>query len=459
MKVTRRSRRQVRLQNILFVLLFLAVTGLLAWAGERYSFQADWTANSRNTLSETSAAVLKQLPGALKVSVFTGDSGALKQHITDLLGRYQRYKKDIEVVFVNPDTEPDKIRQLNITADGEMLLEYEGRNQHVTRPSEEAVSNALQRLSRRAERWLVFVEGHGERSPFGKANYDLQSWGQQLESKGFHLKGLNLASKALIPDNTSVLVIAGPQVNYLPGEVKLIEDYVSRGGNLLWLADPGGLHGMEPLAEQLGITFEPGVIVDPTTRLFSINNPAFAIVGDYGMNPVVDGFNMVTIFPYAAGLALEAQDDWQGEEFLQTAARSWSESSMLAGEISFDDGEDVAGPLSLAVLLTRQRRTPTADTGDEKNDNKEQRILVTGDGDFLSNAYIGNGGNLDLGMNMINWLSADDQLLSIPAKTAIDSSLNLSKAQSMVIGFGFLLVLPVLLLGSGLIIWLKRRKA
>lgn len=458
MKVTQRSRRQVRLQNILFVLLFLAVIGLLAWASERYAFQADWTANSRNTLSQTSVAVLQQLPGTLKVTVFTTDSGALRQHIADLLGRYRRYKNDIELTFVNPDTEPDRIRRLNITVDGEMLFEYEGRSQHVTQPNEEAVSNALQRLSRGAERWLVFVEGHGERSPFGQANHDLQSWGQQLEAKGFYLKGLNPAAEGLIPDNTGVLVIAGPQVNYLPGEVKLIEDYVRGGGNLLWLADADGLHGLEPLAEQLGITFEPGVIVDPTTQLFSIDNPTFAIVGDYGMHPLVDGFDMVTIFPYAAGLALEAQDDWQGEELLQTAARSWSETGVLAGEIGFDDGEDIAGPLSLAAALTRQRGRAGADVGDEKGAG-EQRILVVGDGDFISNAYLGNGGNLDLGMNMVNWLSADDQLLSIPAKTAVDSSLNLSKAQSMVIGFGFLLVLPVLLLGSGLVIWLKRRKA
>ncbi len=85
-------------------------------------------------------------------------------------------------------------------------------------------------------------------------------------------------------------------------------------------------------------------------------------------------------------------------------------------------------------------------------------MVVVGDGDFLSNAYLGNGGNLNLGMNIFNWLAHDDSFIAIPAKTAPDTSLNLSKIATGSIGLGFLIVLPLLLLGSGLVIWLKRRK-
>jgi ABC-type uncharacterized transport system involved in gliding motility auxiliary subunit len=458
MKVTRRSKRQVRLQNILFVVLFVALIGLLSWVSKNYSFQADWTANNRNTLSAASTAVLQQMLDPIEVTAFTADSGALKQRIQEILGRYQRYKPNVKLSFVNPDTEPEQVRKLNITADGELLLKYQGRSEKVSKLDEQSITNTLQWLSRSGERWIVFIEGHGERSPFGKANHDLQSWAQQLRDKGFRLKALNLATTATIPDNTSVLVIAGPQVNYLSGEVKLIEDYVSGGGNLLWLADPGGLYGLEPLAEQLGITFEPGVVVDPTTRMFSINDPTFAIVGDYGMHPLVEGFNTITVFPYAAGVELEPQGDWEGETLLNTAARSWSETGVMAGEVSFDEMKDVPGPLSLAAALSRSRGGDEGD-GETSADAGQQRVVVVGDGDFLSNAYLGNGGNLELGLNMVNWLSSDDQLISIPAKTAVDSSLNLSKGESMVIGFGFLLVLPALLLFGGLGIWLKRRKA
>lgn len=456
MKVTTGSKRQIRLQNILFVLLFVLVVGLLAWISQRYQYQADWTANNRNTLSAASVSVLEQMPEQISVSAFTVDSGAMRQHIADLLGRYQRYKKSFELEFINPDTEPDMVRQLGIQVDGELLFEYQGRREQLTELNEQAITNALQRLSRAAEPWIVFVEGHGERSPFGKANHDFQVWAQQLEAKGFHLQGLNLATAALVPDNASILVIAGPRVNFLPGEVQLIEDYIGRGGNLLWLADPDGLFGLEPLAEQLGVSFEPGVIVDPTAQMFSINDPTFAIVGDYGLHPVVDGFEVLTIFPRAAGVTVEPQGQWQADGFLFTTERSWSETGVLAGEIGFDELEDVAGPLSLAAAVTRSLEN---DIADDEAEPKQQRIVVVGDGDFLSNAYLGNGGNLDLGMNMVNWLSRDDQLIAVPSKTTLDSSLNLSRTVSMVIGFGFLIFLPAILLLSGLSIWLKRRKA
>ena len=88
---------------------------------------------------------------------------------------------------------------------------------------------------------------------------------------------------------------------------------------------------------------------------------------------------------------------------------------------------------------------------------KEQRIVVIGDGDFLANAYLGNGGNLNLGLNIINWLSGNDQLINIPAKTATDTTLALSNIAMVLIFIGFLLLLPFSLFTIGAIIWYKRR--
>jgi ABC-type uncharacterized transport system involved in gliding motility auxiliary subunit len=226
MKVTTKSRRQITLQNVLFVALFLGVIGMAAWLSTRYHYQADWTANGRNTLSAASVAVLTEIKEPLKVKAFVTDVGPLKQRIGDVIGRYQRHKRDMQLEFVNPDTDPDLVRKLAITMNGEMVFEYQGRSEKIAAMDEQSITNALQRLTRSEERWLVFVEGHGERSPFGQANHDLQTWSREMEAKGFKLKGLNLATQTVIPDNTAVLVIAGPQVNYLPGEVKLIEAYL-----------------------------------------------------------------------------------------------------------------------------------------------------------------------------------------------------------------------------------------
>ena len=85
-------------------------------------------------------------------------------------------------------------------------------------------------------------------------------------------------------------------------------------------------------------------------------------------------------------------------------------------------------------------------------------IIQSGDADFISNRYIGNGANLDIGINLVNWLSHDDNLISISPRPAPDTRLDLSQTAQLVISFGFLLILPVLLFASGLRIWLVRRK-
>jgi len=202
----------------------------------------------------------------------------------------------------------------------------------------------------------------------------------------------------------------------------------------------------------LGIEAFPGTIVDPTTQLFGVQDPRFALVSEYSPHPITREFELITLFPQAAALDLVAQEGWQKEAFLTTVERSWSETGPLEDQIEFDSGSDIPGPLNIGVTLNRDHENTA------KGLITEQRIAVIGDGDFLANTYLGNSGNLDLGLHIFNWLSADDQLIAIPAVTREDTKLELSQSSQYIIGFGFLIFLPLLLTGSGISIWLRRRK-
>ncbi|MCK4743467.1 MAG: GldG family protein [Sulfuriflexus sp.] len=444
MQVTKKTHLQIRLQNIIFVALFLVFVAMLAWLGERYNVSSDWTKNSRNTLSDSSIALLKKIDGPISITSFVSRN----EQIENFVQRYQNYKEDIKLNFIDPDIEPQLARENGVRVKGELVLRYGERRENLQTLTEQAMTNALQRLARNAERFIVFLEGHGERSPRGRANHDLSDWAVQLESRGINTQTINLGVNQQIPSNASALVIASPQVNLLPGEVSIIGDYLAKGGNLLWLADPGEAHGLGVLAEQLGIEFHPGMVVDPTTQRLGLNDPRITIIAEYGTQAVTNNFSNLTLFPQASAIELIEGSEWQADPFLITAPDSWSETGELQGELALDAGEDIPGPLNIGVILTRNTNTEAA---------LEQRVIVIGDGDFLSNQYLGNAGNQDLGLNLANWLSRDDAFINIPAKTSSDLSLEFSASTAGIIGLIFIL-LPLILLATGFIIWQRRRR-
>ena len=459
MKLDRHTLLQLRIQNIIFLVLFLTVIGLLAWLSKTYNYETDWTANKRNTLSEASIKLLSKMQEPLKITAFATESDLIpaRKKIKELIGRYQRYKADINLRFINPETEPEVTRSQGITVDGELIIEYQLRTEHVKNFNEEVITNTLQRLMRSSEQKIVFITGHGERSPKGEANHDYGLFMKQLNDKGIKADILSLNDNPSIPDDTSVLVIAGPQIDYLPGEVNLIKDYLSKGGNLLWLHDPGALYGLQPVADMLGISFTPGVIVDPSTQVLGIADPSFALITEYTDHPVSKDFSLMTIYPRATGLNHTEVNNWQAQEFLSTVDRSWAETDPQ-GVVTFDEGKDTAGPLVIGLALTPAENDNTEENQDALNSHSKQRIIVTGDGDFLSNTYLGNQGNQDMGYNILNWLSHDDQFISIPSTTAPDTELTLKETTWSILGILILIVFPVLLLASGIVIWIKRRK-
>ena len=356
--------------------------------------------------------------------------------------------KNISLEIINPDISPDLVRKLKVTNYGEVVVEYEGRNEHIAQLKEQTLTSTLQRLLRQGERQLLFISGHGERKPNGQANFDWNIFIQRLNKKGIQTGIIKLNETPHIP-NVSALVIVSPQISYLPGEVKIIVDYVNAGGNLIWVREPGdSLHGLQPLADMLGINFIPGTIVDPTAQMMNVNDPSFALVTSYPSHAITRDFQYMTIFPKAVSISHDKlTPKWDGTAFLKTVNRSWSETGELKGAVDYNADKDFVGPLTIGLALSR------------KEDKNKQRIVILGDGDFLSNSYVGNQGNLNIGHNIINWVSNDDNFISIPSSSSVDSQIVITDLMGAIIGLLFLILLPLGLLISGGLVWHKRRSA
>jgi ABC-type uncharacterized transport system involved in gliding motility auxiliary subunit len=448
-----RLRWQFRLQSSLFVVLFLALMGLLAWLSQLNPLSIDLTANQRNSLSAESIRLIKSLQFPLEITIFISPLNENRDVLERLFERYQQQQPLVKFRSLNPDLTPDLLRQHDIRFDGETLIEYQDRSEKVSKVSEASVTNTIQRLVRQGERWLVFLQGHGERNPYSERNHDFSVFASRLASHGFTVENLALTQTNSIPQNTDVLVIASPQVALLPGEIELIEEYLERGGNLLWLADTEQTtDGMELISDKLSIEFLPGVIVDPNTRLLGLNRIDFALVADYPRHPITQDIDSLSLFPQAQALEFNGEGKfWQQRSFLMSSDASWNETGDMAGDLFNGDNDDeTPGPLKIGITLTASHET-------DNNALSEQRIAIVGDADFLSNRYLGNGSNLELGLNLANWLSHDDNLIAISPRAAPDTRLELSQTQQIIIGLGFLLILPLSLFGAGLTIWLKRR--
>ena len=432
------------------MLLFALVIGLLAWLSVRYPLQADWTVNGRNTLSVASQTLLAHMDGPIRITAYIREQPALRDAIARVIGRYQRYKPDLTLHFVNPDLLPDRARELGISGDGLLYVDYRGRGEKLQQLNEQALTQVLQRLSRSEERVVLFLDGHGERKPLGIANHDLGTFGRELEKIGIQPRPFDLALEARIPTDAAALVIAGPRTPLPPGTVEAILEYVRQGGHLLWLRDPDDPAVLQPLAAALGIAFLPGVVVDADAPSLGIKNPAFIPIADYGPHPITDKLRTPALLPQAAALTIQPTAGWTTTVLLESQARSWTETGPLDGPLRFDpDSAEQSGPLTVGVALSRPR--PDAAP-------RQQRIVVIGDGDFLSNTYLGNGANLELGLNIFNWLTWDDTPILIPPRTAPDPNLNLSAGALAVMAAVFLIGLPAALLASGWLIGFRRRR-
>ena len=448
--LNKKLRSQLRLHHALFVVLLLVLVAMLGYFALETRVQWDASQNGRNSLSQTSHEILQNLNGPVEITAYATEKdanlGNLRQIMSEFVALYQRTKPDITLTFVNPVENPQLAKNAGVSVNGEMVIVFKGRQEHLTVINEQALTNVLMRLAREEATQILALTGHGERKLDGTANYDLGEFGKQLLVNGISSQTVNLATESDIPNNTRLLIIASPQVDLMPGEVDKLLVYIKRGGNLLWLVDQESLRELLPLAEELQLTLLSGVVVDPQAQ--QLNAPiTFALGAEYGQHAITKHFDYITVFPFARQVVINHEsEEWRGVSLVDVAPEGWVETGDLEGEVTFDQLYDVAGPISIAAALSRVV------------EDEEQRIVVVGSGHFIANAYLGNGGNLDFGINVINWLVGDDNLISIQPRATRDSQLALSETELTVMVAGFLIALPLILLLSGVFIWWQRRK-
>lgn len=409
----------------------------------------DVSRHQHNTLPAATQSLLSSFTQPISFTVYLSNNTILKKQILRTLNRYKRLKPDTVIHFVDPQKNPEAMRSLGITQNGEILVRYNNRQQLVKKLSEQEITRTLMHLTQRDQNWILNLQGHDEFSLFDEGLYGASTLAKSLRARGYLLRDFNLMQHGQIPENTALLMIASPQASLNPTELLAIKTYLENGGNLLWLTDPDNFNITKALATLPGIEVLPGVIVDANAAKVQLPSPDNAIVSHYPEHAVTGNLKQYTLFPQATALTIKNLNNWQHELALKTGELSWNETGELIGNINRDP-----------ILFEQQGPLPIAHWFSRTNNNLNQKVAIFGDSDFIRNQHLGQGDNLQLALNLFFWFGEEPAAMSTEFEKPLDQSISMSNSFRAVYGMSFMFGIPVLLIALGFLIpYLRKRRS
>jgi|SRR5579871_679365 len=473
--------RQTRYGAYLFtyIVVIIAVLGGTNWLANRHNKSFDATSNKRFSLSEQTAKIVKNLNRDVTITYFdkTTEFGRAR----DLLDRYSNLSSRLHLNYVDPDKKPQLARAANVRTYGTIYIDSGLRKEEAKSLTEEDITGALIRSLKSGERNVCFVTGSGEHSldDTGRTGYSAVK--EALEKNNYKTRTVSLiaagapgappqavklgqpaapaadAAKPAVPGDCTVLVVAGPKYDYTQPEIDAIKTYVEGGGRALFLVDPPLKLGRDDYAENKplvslldswGITLDKDLALDTSGvgQIFGLG-PEVPLVTSYESQPIVrDLKDVATAFPLARTLDVKSTATGTAEKLFSTSGNSYATTSINSPEIRIDPKRDKKGPLALGASGTYKGSS-----------GKEGRFVVVGSSNWASNNILRFNGNRDLFLNMMNWLSSDEDLISIRPKDPEDRRLNISTRQMSALAYSSMLFLPLIVVVSGFVVWWQRR--
>ncbi|MCH9672816.1 MAG: Gldg family protein [Gammaproteobacteria bacterium] len=426
----KRFRWLRRVSAFAFAAALFAGAGYLA---SKPNWQLDWSSAGHNSLHPISAELLDGLAGPVTVRMVARTGSPLAQHAQTLVARHQSSKADLSLEFIDPRTHPEEARELGLTAVGQARVFAGANSVRIKHLTDQGLANAFIQLSRTSKRKIRALVGHGERRIDGRRNDDLGLLGQSLLERGFDIGDLDLSVAGEVSPDTSVLIVSAGATSLLPKEQTMVRDFIDAGGNLLVLGEPAArTEHIVFITQALGLEIgDVQVVAATAAERRDKKIPAdFLIVNQYPPHPVTDGFDVVTLFPQIGPVHPLAGSSW---EALSLIAADYDASRLVAKDES--NGTPVGAALQRGA----------------------QRAIVVGDGDFAANQYIGNGGNLELAVRMLEWLAEEDTL-HIPPRLVPDPRLDVSQSTLQFVSLISIVLIPLALVTIGVLRWSWRRR-
>ena len=438
---------------IVIVIAAVVVANVLA---DRYNKSYDSTANKRYSLSDQTGKIVKDLKQNATITYFNQSTHFREGK--DLLDQYANLSPKLQVKYVDPDKDPELAREAGIRNLGTAVVQLGAKKEEAKSMTEEGITGALIRDLKNTTRTVCFSSGSGEHQLDDSNREGMSQFKDLLSKDNYETKSVDLLTKAEVPSDCTTLVVAGPTKNYQQPEVDAIKKYVEDGGRALFMLDPPLKLGHEEIADNdaltnllqsWGVTVNKDLILDlnPLGQIAGLG-PQVALVSNYASQPIVDQMaGTTTGFPLARSLEIKNTDKTSVQKLFDSSSKSLATSNLSSPSVTLSDPKNKKGPFTMAAA-------GTYNTGKE---NSQGRFVVVGSSTWAANRFIENLGNSDLASNTVNWLSSDEDLISIRPKPQEDRRITMTAGQLAWVRATSQFGLPIVVLVLGVSVWWKRR--
>ncbi|WP_415062768.1 GldG family protein [Bdellovibrio sp.] len=439
------------------IVLMLAVLIIVNYLGVKHYKTWDFSSGRTNTLSEQSVKLVKNLDSDLKVLFFykKGVEGneENRRMFRELIKKYQDESAKIQLNFVEVNERPDLAKDYGVDkGSGVVFLDYKGRRNRIEKIDEQEFTSALVKVTREKNKTIYFTVGHGEKDLNDKKEgLGLGSLKVMLENNRYTVRELPLIQNPKIPADADVIVIAGPIHGFQDFEITALENFLKEGGSLFLAVESQNTAGLEKLVGKLGVQFANNYILNIVDTVMGRGVNQGPTVGPVfsESNKITKSFGRseVTLFRFPQALKkVSVPAGIVVDEIVKTTPDAMAFDSLQIR------GEGPEGSYALVDEVTG--RWPGSD---EKA--KEFSLIVAGDVDFLTNQMLYQNLNRDLVLNSVAALAKEESLISITPKEAQATQMLMTETKFGVFLFAFIIPLPILLLGTSIGLWLRRRNA
>jgi ABC-type uncharacterized transport system involved in gliding motility auxiliary subunit len=455
------------------IIISLSFIGGSNYLANNSTLRWDITKDKQHTLSTNTVDFVSVLERQVQLTAFY--VGVPPKYLQDLFKEYERTSGgSVMTEIIDPIEQVAYAAKFGnlINSQEQKVIVHSGNNRKdvdFTKDplSEERLTNAIASVSR-TQKTVYFLTGHGEYSIVNEKNTGLSKFSQLLADNNILSKQLMLGISQSIPQDCDVLIIAGPKNQLSQDEEVLIEDYLSKGGDALFLIEHTFVTTPDKSlsAEQMqknpdlnsilnkwGLNVEADIVVDSTNYVGDdVGSPA---TKNYQLHKAItEGLDYTFyIRPRSITLLDNRRPNIKHAVIASTASakNSWAETNRNL-DIKFDEGLDTAGPVPFSyVVIEEKSREKIQDAK-----TSDTRLIVFTDADFISNVYVDQYSNAQMGLNVVNWLSELDYKTFLGAKKVAVERLDLTSKQKRQV-IVILFFMPFSFIIVGLIIWLRTR--